>query len=157
MLSFLLVVACVVFLFGLVQWARSGALLWDIRRLLKYGPSGNAGGKEGEKAAQRESLQKSIQNMEMMTDGLLKSSFRVLGALALCVWIFIVASFIAEILGLDWADRMSFSTNRMWGSTVARSAYNNPNIQRSGTFGGNTANSNRTNNNRANNTFRFGR
>ena len=126
---FLIVIAGIVFVFGLVQWARSGAILLDIHRLLKYGLSPEAADSDTialqseskQKARQKDLLQRSIQHMEMTTDGLLKSSFKILGVLALGVWIFIIASVVVDMLGLDWMSRLSFSTNRAVGSPTVRS------------------------------------
>ena len=123
-MAFLLVIAGVVFLLGLVQWARSGAILWDVHRLLHHGAPPDAEDKEerlrGE--TRKESLKKSVQSMEMTMDGLLRSSFKLLGILALCVWIFVVFSVIADMMGLDWLDRLSFSANRVLGSPTVRAS-----------------------------------
>jgi hypothetical protein len=127
----LLVIVSVVFLFGLVQWARGGAGLWDIHRLLRHGPPPNAAGTKETDQDAGESLQKSIQSMERMTDGLLRSSFKVMGILALGVWIFVVITVIVDMLGLDWLDRASsYSSNRVVGNPQARST------QRRSGFGG---------------------
>ena len=129
-MQFVIVIAGIVFVFGLVQWARSGAILLDIHRLLKDGLSQDAADSDTivlqsepkQKASQKELLHRSIQRMEMTTDGLLRSSFKVLGILALGMWIFIIASVLVDMLGLDWMGRLSFSANRVIGSPTARSA-----------------------------------
>ena len=54
-------------------------------------------------------------------DGLLRSSFKVLGILGLCVWAFVTFSLIVDMLGLNWLDRLSFSPNRIVGNPTARS------------------------------------
>ena len=124
-MTFLLIIAGIVFLFGLVQWARSGALLWDIHRLMHHGSTSAADGMEGgikEEARRKESLKQSIQKMEITMDGLLRSSFKLLGVLALCVWIFVMISVVADMAGLDWLDRLSFSANRILGNPTVRAS-----------------------------------
>ena len=122
-MQFLVAVGVVVFLIGLVQWARSGAVLWDIHRLTKHGrPTAEDPGET--KAGEKETLQKSIQRMEVTMDGLLRSSLKVLGVLALCVWVFVMITVVVDMLGLDWLDRLSFSANRMIGSPTVRAGSN---------------------------------
>ena len=135
MMTFLLVTACLVFLFGLIQWARSGALLLDIHRLLRYGSAPNA--EDGaantfrERDGKKESLRQAIQSMEMTMDGLLRSSFKLLGILALCVWIFVVFSVVSDMMGLDWLDRLTFSANRVLGNPTVRASGNRNAFNRS--------------------------
>ena len=121
----LLVIVVVVFLFGLFQWARSGAVFWDMHLLLKRGggPSDPADLTEmdrRESARRKEVMDSTIQRMETSMDGFLRSSFKVLGVLALCVWMFVTFSLIVDALGLSWLDRLSFSANRVMGSPVVR-------------------------------------
>jgi len=126
-MTLLLVAGGIVFLFGLLQWARSGALLWDIHQLLKFSqPSSTAQTEMDRKevAREKESLQKTVQNMERSMDVFLKSSLKILGILALCVWIFVVAVVVMDMLNLDWLDMHGFSSNRVLGAPSARSSFN---------------------------------
>ena len=116
----------IVFLFGLVQWARSGAVLWDIYELLKrrHSPSSDTADMEADErheSAHKENVQKSIQRMEVTMDGLLRSSVKVLGAVAICVWIFVAFSFVMDMFGLDWMDRFYLSSHRVVGNPAVRS------------------------------------
>jgi xanthine/uracil/vitamin C permease (AzgA family) len=111
-----------VFLFGLVQWARSGAVLWDILRLNQSRPARGVIVTAENQEADARSIT-ALRNMESVMDGLLRSSFRVLGVLALGVWLFVIASVIIDALGLDWLDSLSFQANRFWGSPATRSSY----------------------------------
>ena len=126
MAELLLVVFVVAFLFGLVQWARGGALLWDIvRRTPPKGPAGNdASDGDLQKAKLRE--KETLQDLESVADRLLRSSLRVLGILALSVWLFIIASVVLDVLGFDWMERLSFRTNQMWGDPTTRSGARSP-------------------------------
>ena len=140
---FLLVAGGIVFLFGLVQWARSGALLWDIHRLLKPGlQSGTADTARTamdrkEIAREKESLQKSIQKMESMMDSLLKSSFQAMAVLGLLVWLLVAAVVVMDMFNLDWRDRLAFfspnRSNRVVGSPAARAGFNSGSPARNAT------------------------
>ncbi|MDR1873481.1 MAG: hypothetical protein LBQ90_00500 [Synergistaceae bacterium] len=124
----LILVACVMaFLFGLVQWARGGAVLWDVIRLSRRKTVPDESGsekteEERQKAAAR--ARRMLRDLENLTDRLLRSSFRVLGILALCVWLFVVVSVVVDVLGLDWLDNLSFRANRLWGDPYMRATYN---------------------------------
>jgi len=121
MLTLLIVIVGVIFLFGLVQWARSGALMWDIYELLHgHQSSGITEAGKPNEDARKEDIQKSIQRMESNMDSLLRSSVKVLGILAICVWFFVAFSFVTDMLGLYWTDRIS-SPNRVIGNPAARS------------------------------------
>jgi len=134
-MQLILVIVSIVFLFGLIQWARSGAVLWDILRLSRYGAPGAANTaetEETEKPDGKDLLLKSIKKMETTMDGLLLSSFKVLGILALGVWVFVVASVVMDMFGLNWTNRLSFSGNRVVGNPTVRAGYNNSRSENSG-------------------------
>ena len=131
-MQFLLVVVGIAFLFGLIQWARSGAVLWDIFRFSKHGLPSDAADAADTAETRKETLRKSIQRMEITMDELLRSSFKVLSILALGVWILVVASVVMDMLGLDWLDRLSFSTHRIMGNPTARASHNNSRSENSG-------------------------
>ena len=137
-MTFLLAIVGVIFLIGLVQWARSGAILWDIHQLLKHRHSlstdttATTEMDRREKLSPGETLQKSIQHMEITMESFLRSSIKVLSVLALCVWIFVMISVVVDMLGLDWLDRLSFSTNRLIGSPTARANRSAFNYNRAG-------------------------
>ncbi|MDR3230550.1 MAG: hypothetical protein LBT65_03850 [Synergistaceae bacterium] len=127
MAELILVVCGITFLFGLVQWARGGAILWDVvwfARRISGGAENDADGDADEKKeAARIRAAKALREMERMVDGLLRSSFRILGVLALCVWLFVAVSVIVDVLGLDWLDNLSFRANRLWGDPTVRAGY----------------------------------
>jgi len=125
MITFLVIVIGVVFLFGLIQWARSGAVLWDIHELTKrkQSPSPDtAETSERYEKARKEDVQKSIQRMEVTMDGLLKSSYLLVCVVALCVWIFVGFFFVMDMLEFEWTDRFYLSTHRVTGSPAVRSS-----------------------------------
>lgn len=121
MTELLIVAFGAAFLFGLVQWARGGAILWDVIRFSRRRPQRSPKTDEEEGAAGEEKREEeTLRELESMTDRLLRSSFRVLGILALCVWLFVIATIVSDILGLGWMDRLSFQTNRLWGDPTVR-------------------------------------
>ena len=113
MLTYLLLIGGVVFMFGLVQWARSGVLIWGIRHILKRDIS----------TFEKEYL---VRSMETQMDGLLKSSFKLLGILGLCVWIFVIA---AVFMDTDWSN-IIVSANRVIGNPAARASFTNESAAR---------------------------
>jgi hypothetical protein len=108
MLTFLLLTGGVIFMFGLIQWARSGVLLWDARQIFRRDIS----------IYEKKSL---IRNMETQTDGLLKSSFKLFGALGICVWIFVIAT---VVMDTNWSN-IIVPANRVIGNPAARASFNN--------------------------------
>jgi type IV secretory pathway VirB2 component (pilin) len=124
-MAMLILVTCgAVFLFGLVQWARSGAVLWDIFRLAENSRDPKA----------RQDAAERMKSMESMMERLLRSSFRVLGTLAVMVWLFVVVIVIVDALGLGWLDGMSFQANRLFGNPSVRAAGSRPPSGRGGTL-----------------------
>ena len=109
-LSFVLVS---IFLLGLFQWARSGAGIWRIfslQREHKADPLGSAERKEAEAEVKR---------LERATDRTLLISFKLIGILALLLWLALAASVVIDAFGLnDWLNEMSMSAHRYWSSGV---------------------------------------
>ena len=125
MLPLILVVCAMFFLFGLVQWARGGAILWEIAHSSK--PKKRASDDLSlEPQVDEAQRMRSVKDLESMTDRLLKSSFRIIGVLALCVWVFVVVTVVLDMLGLDWLDNLDFRANRFWGNPPERSVATGP-------------------------------
>ena len=138
MVPFFVVVSVIFFLYGLVQWARGGAALWELRQISRGRKNATADDSETEEAPDSEirggpRRQTSARDLEKLTDVLLRSSFRVIGILAICVWVFVVFSVVVDMLGLDWLDNLSFRANRFWGNPAVRAGT-------SGSGGGNSRN-----------------
>jgi hypothetical protein len=90
--------------------------------LSKPGTADTADAETKDSLREKETLQKSIRNMERVMDGLLRSSLKALGVLALCVWVFVLAAVAVDMLNLDWLDRLSFTVNRVFGNPAVRAA-----------------------------------
>lgn len=106
---FLGVLGLAIFLVGLVQWARGGAALWSILRLKKDAQSA-------------ERAQSEIRRAEKATDHFLRSSFRVIGILAVVMWLFLGLTLVLDLMGVNWIDRISGRARAFWGSPVYNQA-----------------------------------
>jgi len=87
MLSFFMITGGVVFLIGLVQWSRSGVLIWDIHRFFRRDSLMYVLNDK-----EKESIQKTIRDIEMKVDGLIKYSFKFVVCLGMFVWIFVTTT-----------------------------------------------------------------
>ena len=116
-MTILWIVCTVVFIFGLIQWARSGAVLWDIFHIEEN--------KDPEDLAGKQRKELAIQRMERDSDALLRSSFRIIGVLALATWVFLTLTVVFDSLGIDLIDRLSFKARSFWGSPVVRAGNTN--------------------------------
>ena len=90
---------------GIFQWAQSGAGLWrilDIRRAKRGLPK-----KQREESAEERQL-------GQMADRSLRASFRILGFLALFLWVFLAASMLLDFLGVDLLGTLSSRAQRYW-------------------------------------------
>lgn len=95
-----------VFLIGLLQWARSGASLWRIRTLRRS--------ERHLDRKERERAEGEIRQLERATDRALRTSFKVLGVLAVLMWAFLGATIVFDLLGLGWTDRVSIRARMFW-------------------------------------------
>lgn len=113
MLILLVTISMIALLFGLIQWARSGTVLWTIFSL-----------KKKEKIIRSTSvltktkINDAIRDAESLTDDLLQLSFRVLGILALAMWIFLTITIILDFMGINWMRRVSSRAITFWESRV---------------------------------------
>lgn len=104
-------VVTAVFIMGLVQWARSGAGIWRILSLQRKEEKGDLSGDERKKAEEE------VHRLERATDRTLLISFKLIGIMALIVWLVLGASILIQALGLsDWLNDLSMRANRYWSS-----------------------------------------
>ena len=93
MWTFLAFAALTVFLLGLVQWARSGAGIWRIRSIRRS---------EGTlSTAEKREAEAEVQRLERSTDRLLLMSLKLVGVVALLVWVVLGVSMVIDALGLN--------------------------------------------------------
>ena len=103
-------VAIAIFLFGLVQWAYSGAALWSVWNL-----------KKDLRSASRDELEEKedeIRRTEKRTDQLLMSSFKVIGILAAAMWLFLGLTVVLDLMGINWISTLSSRARTFWGSSA---------------------------------------
>lgn len=110
MLVFLGFLLIALFLFGLVQWARGGALLWGLLRLKRNRHASDSHTRIQEEAE--------IHKAEKATDHFLRSSFKVIGLLAVAMWLFLGLTVLLDLMGINWLDRISSRARTFWGSPV---------------------------------------
>lgn len=111
---FLGVIALAIFLFGLVQWAYSGAALWSVWSLKKDLRSA--------KRDERAEKEDEIRRTEKRTDQLLMSSFKVLGILAVVMWLFLGVTVVLDLMGINWVSTLSSRARTFWGTPTYNSA-----------------------------------
>ncbi len=104
MFTILLTVSAIVFIFGLVQWARGGAVLWDISRL--------------KRTPRDKSERTAVKNKQKLIDSLLQSSFKTIGFLALAMWLLLSVVMILDKLDID-----------IWNSFKLHGIYGAPNVR----------------------------
>ncbi|MBR1671911.1 MAG: hypothetical protein IJ702_03195 [Fretibacterium sp.] len=111
MWTFLAFAALTVFLLGLVQWARSGAGIWRIRSIRRS---------EGTlSTAEKREAEAEVQRLERSTDRLLLMSLKLVGVVALLVWVVLGVSMVIDALGLnDWMNDLSMRAHRYWSTGV---------------------------------------
>ena len=106
-----------VFVLGLLQWARSGAALWQIRTIRREEASLSA---EERKTAEGE-----VRRLEQATDRALIASFRILGFLAIATWLLLGVTILLDFFGIDWASGASIRARMYWNTPA-------PGVTRSG-------------------------
>ncbi|NLL37161.1 MAG: hypothetical protein GX256_06530 [Fretibacterium sp.] len=111
-MTFVWIVCALVFIFGLIQWARGGAVLWDIFRIQETNDPASPSS-----AARRADR---IRDMEKASDVLVRSSFRAIGVLALVTWLFLSLVLLFDSMDLDLMDRLSYKVRSIWGNPVVR-------------------------------------
>lgn len=108
MLWFLALIGLTIFIFGLIQWANSGATLWQIFKI-KWRKRFRR-----MSAAERHQADEEIHRLEQSTDRYLLASLRIISILAIVTWIFLAATVILNAMGIDWMARVSSSARMYW-------------------------------------------
>ena len=114
MLVILGFIAMTVFLFGLYQWAKGGATLWQIFRIRKS--------EKGLPRDERKKLENQIQQLERSTDSTLRASFRLLAFLAVFLWAALGITMVLDMMGIDWVGRLTAKAQQYWSQTPANTS-----------------------------------
>ena len=104
-------VAIAVFLFGLVQWAYSGAGLWSVWSLKKDLRSASR-----DELAEKEGK---IRRTEKRADQLMMTSLKVIGVLAVVMWLFLGLTVVLDLMGINWISTLSSRARTFWASSDA--------------------------------------
>ena len=140
MLMFISFIAMTVFMFGLWSWAQSGSTLWQIFRIkrnsdfmtydekqkanadLKRYP-GNYSHYEKVREVELETLiqkyeiqQAEIKKLETFTDRALRTSLKLIGFMALFVWLFLGVTTVLNMFGVDLIGSLTARAQKYWAS-----------------------------------------
>lgn len=102
-------IAVTLFMFGLYQWAKGGANLWQIFRIRKS--------EKGLTRDERKKLENEVQKLEQATDVTLRTSFRLIGFLTVFLWVVLGATIILDMMGIDWVGRLTTKAQKYWSQT----------------------------------------
>ncbi|GHT02465.1 hypothetical protein AGMMS50276_32390 [Synergistales bacterium] len=148
----LIILICVtLFWFGLYSWAQSGATLWELHSVKKKQASrmtpaarsaqvflelaemddvvetkAKKNAKNGVYNRTLEMEEKDplivIHELETTFDRIMRSSFRILGTLVVCVWAFAILTFVLDAFNVDWVGRISYTAARFWNPSISAPA-----------------------------------
>ena len=114
MIVLLAFVGVTIFLLGLWQWAQGGASLWRIFRLQK-----NEKGLTREEKAQAE---REVRELERTADRTITASFRIIAVLAVFVWLFLGASVLLRMFGIDMIGKLTTHAKAYWAQPAVQNA-----------------------------------
>ena len=93
MLVIILFVIATIALLGLLQWARSGAGLWESASLRRR--------KESLEYEERQVAEAKIERLDRETDRRLKTSFKIFASLMVAAWLALGAIIVLRFLGME--------------------------------------------------------
>ena len=95
-----------IFLFGLYQWALSGANLWQIFRIRR--------GEKGMSRDEKKEAEREVKKLEEAADRTISASLRIVAFLAVFVWLFLGVTMILELFGINWVSSMYSRAKSYW-------------------------------------------
>ena len=95
-----------IFLFGLYQWALSGASLWQIFRIRR--------GEKGMSRDEKKEAEREVKKLEEAADRTISASLRIVAFLAVFVWLFLGVTMILELFGINWVSSMYSRAKSYW-------------------------------------------
>ena len=99
-------IAATIFLFGLYQWALSGANLWQIFRIRR--------GEKGMSRDEKKDAEREVKKLEEAADRTISASLRIIAILAVFVWLFLGVTMILEFFGINWVSSMYSRAKSYW-------------------------------------------
>ncbi len=109
MITIFVFIALTIFLFGLYQWARGGATLWQIFQLKRS--------EKGLSRDERKKLENQVQQLERATDSILRTSFRLVAFLAVFLWAVLGITIVLDMMGIDWVGRLTTRAQQYWSQS----------------------------------------
>ena len=97
-----------IFLFGLYQWALSGANLWQIFRIRR--------GEKGMSRDEKKDAEREVKKLEEAADRTISASLRIIAFLAVFVWLFLGVTMILELFGINWVSSMYSRAKTYWSA-----------------------------------------
>ena len=116
MLWIIALIAATIFIFGLLNWARGGAGLFQIFKLKRRSDSMSED--------EREAAEREVKRLERAADNSLRASFRIICALAVFIWLFLAVTVVLNMMGIDWTSEFTSRAKAYWtGSTTNHSGH----------------------------------
>ena len=122
MLWVLALIGATIFIFGLLNWAQSGATLWQIFKLKWRNRFRRL------RPLEREDLENEIKNLERSTDRYLLASLRIICTLAVLTWIFLAATVVLRAMGINWLDHVSAQARMYWRGISLNQMKDDPSV-----------------------------
>ena len=101
-------IGATIFLFGLYQWALSGASLWQIFRIRR--------GEKGMSRNEKKDAELEVKKLEEAADRTISASLRIIAFLAVFVWLFLGVTMILEFFGINWVSSMYSRAKSYWSA-----------------------------------------
>ncbi|MBQ9564621.1 MAG: hypothetical protein IJU98_03435 [Synergistaceae bacterium] len=98
--------------FGLLQWARSGESMWEMRKIRRKMREGKQDWREVEKE------EAELKRLEKRADGMLRTSVRVVGFVTLFAWAIAGVTFVLDALGVRWARSITSRASQYWKAST---------------------------------------
>lgn len=119
MVAILAFVAATIFIIGLYQWAQGGASLWRIFSIRQQEKDLTS---EEKARAERE-----VKELEQSADRSISASFRIIAVLAVLVWLFLGATIIFEMLGINWVSAIATRAKTYWANPAFETTHSTMN------------------------------
>lgn len=114
MLVLLSFIGVSVFLFGLYQWAQSGASLWQIFTLRKL--------EKDLPADERARAEREVRELERNADRRISASLRIIAGLAVFVWVLLGLQMVLELFGVNMIGSITSSARQYWSQPAVTSS-----------------------------------
>lgn len=115
-------IGATIFIFGLINWAQSGATLWQIIKLKWHMRFRRL------RPSEKLEAEDEIRRLEHSTDRYLLASLRIIGLLAIVTWVFLATTVILNAMGIDWIKQVSSQARVYWSGVSLNKLGNSQNV-----------------------------